>query len=63
MTTLSLLHEPAILHNLNTRYSLHNIYTFTGSILIAINPYQKLNIYSSVRQMRFCYAKAASSKC
>src|SRR5688500_6759506 len=30
MTTLSFLHEPAILHNLDTRYSVNIIYTYTG---------------------------------
>ncbi|XP_075100951.1 myosin-9-like isoform X2 [Nicotiana tabacum] len=42
MTELSYLHEPGVLHNLATRYQLHEIYTYTGSILIAINPFQKL---------------------
>jgi len=46
MTTLSYLHEPAILHNLKTRYELEQIYTYTGSILIAVNPYKRLDIYS-----------------
>eukprot|EP01114_Cavostelium_apophysatum_P016651 TRINITY_DN4783_c0_g1_i3.p1 TRINITY_DN4783_c0_g1~~TRINITY_DN4783_c0_g1_i3.p1 ORF type:complete len:1580 (-),score=460.18 TRINITY_DN4783_c0_g1_i3:46-4674(-) len=46
MTQLSYLHEPAILHNLSTRYSLNIIYTYTGSILIAVNPYRNLNIFS-----------------
>ncbi|PRP79831.1 putative myosin XI [Planoprotostelium fungivorum] len=45
MTTLSYLHEPAILHNLETRYALSIIYTYTGSILIAVNPFTKLHIY------------------
>lgn len=40
MVTLSLLHEPAILHNLSSRYKLDKIYTFTGTILIAVNPYK-----------------------
>ena len=57
MTTLSYLHEPAILHNLGTRYGLNIIYTYTGSILIAINPYQKLNIYSKVK-FHFNYNKS-----
>ncbi|KAJ8559335.1 hypothetical protein K7X08_003393 [Anisodus acutangulus] len=42
MTELSYLHEPGVLHNLATRYQLNKIYTYTGSILIAINPFQKL---------------------
>ncbi|XP_051141893.1 myosin-9-like [Andrographis paniculata] len=42
MTKLSYLHEPGVLHNLAIRYQLNEIYTYTGSILIAINPFQKL---------------------
>ncbi|KAL8092604.1 hypothetical protein AgCh_034752 [Apium graveolens] len=42
MTKLSYLHEPGVLQNLATRYQLNEIYTYTGSILIAINPFQKL---------------------
>nr|GLL30727.1 myosin-11-like [Ipomoea trifida] len=42
MTKLSYLHEPGVLQNLKSRYQLNEIYTYTGSILIAINPFQKL---------------------
>ncbi|CAA0823240.1 Myosin-11 [Striga hermonthica] len=42
MTKLSYLHEPGVLHNLSTRYQLNKIYTYTGSILIAINPFQRV---------------------
>ncbi|KAK3036849.1 hypothetical protein RJ639_031467, partial [Escallonia herrerae] len=42
MTKLSYLHEPGVLQNLATRYQLNEIYTYTGSILIAINPFQRL---------------------
>ncbi|MED6193013.1 hypothetical protein PIB30_014995 [Stylosanthes scabra] len=42
MTKLSYLHEPGVLHNLATRYELNEIYTYTGNILIAINPFQRL---------------------
>ncbi|KAG8370771.1 hypothetical protein BUALT_Bualt13G0018100 [Buddleja alternifolia] len=42
MTKLSYLHEPGVLHNLAIRYQLDEIYTYTGSILIAINPFQRL---------------------
>lgn len=33
--------------NLKTRYQRDQIYTFSGSILIAVNPYKQLNIYDS----------------
>ncbi|GMN53057.1 hypothetical protein TIFTF001_022207 [Ficus carica] len=42
MTKLSYLHEPGVLHNLAARYELNEIYTYTGNILIAVNPFQRL---------------------
>ncbi len=42
MTTLSYLNEPGVLHNLRVRYTHDAIYTYTGSILIAINPFASL---------------------
>ncbi|KAK4774724.1 hypothetical protein SAY86_009659 [Trapa natans] len=42
MTKLSYLHEPGVLHNLAMRYELNEIYTYTGNILIAVNPFQRL---------------------
>ncbi|KAM6565183.1 hypothetical protein CsatB_025181 [Cannabis sativa] len=48
MTKLSYLHEPGVLHNLATRYEMNEIYTYTGNILIAINPFQSLsNLYDA----------------
>ncbi|KAE8711631.1 Myosin-11 [Hibiscus syriacus] len=48
MTKLSYLHEPGVLQNLKNRYELNEIYTYTGNILIAINPFQRLpHIYGS----------------
>ncbi|WCJ29303.1 myosin putative [Euphorbia peplus] len=42
MTKLTYLHEPGVLYNLHRRYALNDIYTYTGSILIAVNPFTKL---------------------
>jgi len=42
MVKLSYLHEPGVLDNLQYRYSMQEIYTYTGSILIAVNPFQRL---------------------
>lgn len=36
MTKLPFLHEPGVLHNLDVRYDEDEIYTYTGSILIAV---------------------------
>ncbi|KAL8122414.1 hypothetical protein AgCh_018948 [Apium graveolens] len=48
MTKLSYLHEPGVLQNLRIRYELNEIYTYTGNILIAINPFQRLpHIYDA----------------
>jgi len=43
LTTLSYLHEPAVLHNLKVRYAKDEIYTFTGAILIALNPWKPVS--------------------
>ncbi|KAJ9533759.1 hypothetical protein QJQ45_026789 [Haematococcus lacustris] len=40
MTHLTHLHEPGVLHNLAVRYARQDIYTCTGSILLAVNPFQ-----------------------
>ncbi|KAG7025461.1 Myosin-11, partial [Cucurbita argyrosperma subsp. argyrosperma] len=42
MTRMSYLNEPGLLHNLATRYGINEIYTYTGNILIAINPFQSI---------------------
>ncbi|MED6221447.1 hypothetical protein PIB30_054772 [Stylosanthes scabra] len=42
MTRLVYLNEPGVLYNLRRRYALNDIYTYTGSILIAVNPFTKL---------------------
>eukprot|EP01031_Cornospumella_fuschlensis_P034491 gene34491-41759_t len=47
LINLPYLHEPAILFCLQERYSTGDIYTYTGPILIALNPFKSLPLYSS----------------
>ncbi|KAH9616482.1 hypothetical protein KSS87_017295 [Heliosperma pusillum] len=42
MTKLAYLHEPGVLDNLKRRFDINEIYTYTGNILIAVNPFQRL---------------------
>jgi len=51
---LTHLHEPAILHALRLRYDADIIYTSTGPILIALNPFKKMNIYSEQIMEKYC---------
>ncbi|XP_033241747.1 unconventional myosin heavy chain 6 isoform X4 [Drosophila pseudoobscura] len=46
MTTMTEIDETGINHNLSLRYCSDIIYTYTGSILIAVNPYKSINIYN-----------------
>eukprot|EP00900_Chrysochromulina_parva_P008310 jgi/Chrpa1/17480/Chrysochromulina_OHIO_Genome00007564-RA len=39
MTQLNYLHEPALLDNLRYRFSKDHVYTYTGKICIAVNPF------------------------
>ncbi|XP_061419641.1 LOW QUALITY PROTEIN: unconventional myosin-X-like [Lethenteron reissneri] len=43
MSSLAELHEGAILHNLHLRYRHKLIYTYIGSILAAVNPYETIS--------------------
>ena len=39
MTKLNYLHEPALLNNLRHRFERNHVYTYTGKICIAVNPF------------------------
>ncbi|KAL4200292.1 hypothetical protein AMTRI_Chr03g55660 [Amborella trichopoda] len=51
MTKLAYLHEPGVLHNLYQRFALNEIYTYTGNILIAVNPFRRLPHLYDVHMM------------
>ncbi|CAI5530892.1 unnamed protein product [Closterium sp. Naga37s-1] len=57
MVKMAYLHEPGVLCNLMLRYQRNLIYTYTGSILIAANPFMRIpGIYD--REMREAYRGA-----
>ena len=41
LTSLTHLHEPAVVYCLQRRYDLDEIYTYTGKILLALNPFRR----------------------
>ncbi|KAK7407806.1 hypothetical protein VNO78_09906 [Psophocarpus tetragonolobus] len=44
---LSYLNEPSVLYNLQYRYNQNMIYTKAGPVLVAINPFKKVPLYSN----------------
>jgi myosin heavy subunit len=48
-TMLIHLSEPTLLANVRARFAAKEIYTLTGSILLAMNPFEMLPIYSEAR--------------
>ncbi|KAF8599055.1 myosin 5 [Ceratobasidium sp. AG-I] len=45
LATLSHLNEPSVLHTIRNRYAQHSIYTYSGIVLIAVNPFQRVSLY------------------
>lgn len=52
-TELMYLREPHMLHNLRVRFSRDAIYTYTAHILLAMNPFKKLDLYSEDRMASY----------
>ncbi|KAJ2735646.1 Myosin type-2 heavy chain 1 [Coemansia sp. BCRC 34962] len=53
LTTLSYLHEPAVLYNLKRRYEQRMIYTYSGVVLVAMNPFDPVPLYSGEYMARY----------
>ncbi|KAI0317763.1 myosin 5 [Amylostereum chailletii] len=45
LATLSHLNEPSVMHTIRNRYAQHSIYTYSGIVLIAMNPFQRVTLY------------------
>ncbi|KAK8846733.1 hypothetical protein IAR55_005820 [Kwoniella newhampshirensis] len=45
LASLSNLNEPSVLHAIATRYHRHLPYTYSGIVLVALNPFSPLSIY------------------
>ena len=55
LTNLTHLHEPAVVYCLRSRYAMNEIYTSTGPILLALNPFKEVKcIYSDDIMKRYC---------
>ncbi|CAM9532063.1 unnamed protein product [Chrysoparadoxa australica] len=53
MTALDYLHEPAILYNLRRRFRTGHPYTYTGDIVLAVNPFCWLDLYNDEVQAQY----------
>ncbi|XP_068157949.1 LOW QUALITY PROTEIN: unconventional myosin-VIIa [Drosophila tropicalis] len=60
MTSISEIDENGINCNLNIRYNSDKIYTYTGSILIAVNPYKFINIFNKEHVHKYHKCKLGS---
>jgi myosin heavy subunit len=56
MIHLGELSEASILGNIQARYGVDEIYTYTGNILVAVNPYQALPIYTNKVLLHYAHA-------
>ncbi|XP_051872137.1 myosin-IIIa [Pristis pectinata] len=61
LATLEVLDESTVTEQLKKRYSKEQIYTYVGDILIAVNPFQKLDIYSSEHSKLYVGAKQTAN--
>ena len=59
MVGLQELSEPAIMYNLGQRFRANLIYTYISSILVSVNPFKQLSIYSAKTMAEYRAAMAA----
>ena len=59
--TLTNLNEPCVLDSTAKRFAVDKIYTFTGRILIAVNPYRKIDIYGAEAKKAYAGTQDAAA--
>lgn len=59
LTQLEQLHEPAVVYCLKRRYEQDHIYTYTGKILLALNPFRPLDKLYSEKTMQMYWRDGA----
>ena len=62
MTVISDIDEHGINKNLQKRYKHNKIYTYTGPILVAVNPYKELPYYGQDSVTKYNGAKLGSEE-
>ncbi|XP_072010224.1 myosin-IIIa isoform X4 [Engystomops pustulosus] len=60
LATLEVLDENTVTDQLQKRYNRDQIYTYVGDILIAVNPFRSLDLYSSQHSETYTSAKRTS---
>jgi len=53
MSGLIYLEEDNVLYNLRIRYQKQQIYTYVASIMIAVNPFEELNVYGPEEMKKY----------
>ncbi|KAJ3239303.1 Myosin type-2 heavy chain 1 [Chytriomyces hyalinus] len=59
LSLLSHLHEPAVFWGIKNRFLSKQIYTYSGMVLIAMNPFERVNIYTDEIMRKFGGKKRA----
>ncbi|XP_030624792.1 myosin-IIIa [Chanos chanos] len=61
LATLEVLDENGVTEQLQKRYAKDQIYTYVGDILIAVNPFHKMDIYTPQHSIMYIGAKRAAN--
>ncbi|KAB0403759.1 hypothetical protein E2I00_007929 [Balaenoptera physalus] len=62
LATLSQLTDSSLLYEIQKRFGNNQIYTFIGDILLLVNPFKEIPIYSTMRVLRIVCGERGSGK-